>query len=175
MGVWRVKNNLKVRPEQIPGNDELETRTGRAFLNDPYIERFDLDINAYNGTVYLSGTVNTSWEKQRAEVIAEGVKGAIYVINNIEYEHEWAWKPDWEIKEDVNDEFFWSPFVDGDDVNVAVDDGIVTLTGEVDTYSERQDAEENAFEGGAKDVLNNLTVAYKYYGPENYDPYWPYF
>jgi osmotically-inducible protein OsmY len=43
---------------------------------------------------------------------------------------------------------WWSPFVDSDDVNVTVDDGVVTLTGAVDSWSEYNAAANNAYEGG---------------------------
>ncbi len=174
MGVTQVTNHIKVRPVDIPSNDTLERKVSSTFLNDPYVERFELDISAYGGTVYLSGKVNTSWEKNRAENLAEGVKGVLLVVNNIESQYQWTWKPSWEIKEDVQNELFWSPFVDEDQVDIEVDNGIVTLTGNVDTYSERQSAEENAYEGGAKDVKNNLAVTYRYYGPRYYGPYSPY-
>jgi osmotically-inducible protein OsmY len=133
-----------------------------------------LTISAYTGTVYLSGEVNTSWEKSHAERITEGVKGVVSVVNSIDYEHKWVWKPDWEIRDEVKDQLFWSPFVDENQVSVTVDNGIVTLTGDVDTYSERQSAEDNAYEGGAKDVKNKLTVTYRQYGPYYYGPYSPY-
>jgi osmotically-inducible protein OsmY len=133
-----------------------------------------MDITAYGGIVYLSGKVNTSWEKNRAENIAEGIKGVVSVINNVDYEHKWTKKPDWQIREDVKDQLFWSPFVDENQVSVTINNGIVTLTGRVDTYSERQSAEYNAYEGGAKDVDNNLTVAYESQGPLYESPYNPY-
>jgi len=174
MGVLRVKNNLKVRPKTVPSNDELKKRISKAFLNDPYIERVELTISVYAGTVSLSGGVNTSWEKSHAERITEGVKGVVYVVNNIDFEHKWVWKPDWDIKDEVKGQLFWSPFVDEDQVSVTVDNGIVTLTGTVDTWSERQSAEDNAYEGGAKDVKNKLTVTYRHYGPYHYGPYSPY-
>jgi osmotically-inducible protein OsmY len=41
---------------------------------------------------------------------------------------------------------------------VTVDDGVVTLTGTVDTWTEREAAEENALEGGALRVVNRLDV-----------------
>ena len=41
------------------------------------------------------------------------------------------------------------------------------------TGAERQNAEENAYQGGAKDVKNELTVTYEYYGP--YPEYGPYY
>jgi len=56
------------------------------------------------------------------------------------------------------DEFFWSPFVDGDNITVSVENGIATLTGAVDTKSDRSMAEANAYEGGASQVINKLQV-----------------
>lgn len=169
LGVWRVKNHLKIR-QDVPGNDELEKRVATALLNDPYVERYDVTVNAYNGWVYLSGDVNTSFEKNHAERITEGVKGVVGVDNNLEYDYLWTWKPDWEIREDVKDQFQWSVFVDEDDINVSVDNGVVTLTGTVGSWSEKDDAAKNAYQGGAKDVKNNLVVDYRYYGP--YGPYY---
>jgi osmotically-inducible protein OsmY len=50
---------------------------------------------------------------------------------------------------------------------VAVDNGVAVLTGTVDTWSERQAAAENARQGGAIMVDNNLKVNY---GPDLYLP-----
>jgi osmotically-inducible protein OsmY len=165
VGVWRVRNNLRVRPAEIPSNEELEKRVVNALFNDPYVERYDITVSAFIGTVYLSGKVNTSFEKNRAEDVAQKVNGVVYVVNIIVFEHRWAWKPDWEIRENVKDQFYWNPYVDDEQVSMTVDDGVVTLTGTVDTWSERRTAEKNAYEGGAKDVMNNLNVNYRGYGP----------
>lgn len=124
-----------------------------------------MDVDAHSGTVSLTGTVNSSFEKARAGNRAARVKGIVAVVNDLEYDHEWRWKPDWEIRAAVEDQIFWSPFVDADEVNVSVDDGVVTLTGQVDTWAERADAAENAWEGGAKDVRNELSVVHRVYGP----------
>lgn len=171
IGVRRVRNHLKVRPEVPPPHEELEENVARALRRDPVVEREDLDIVAASGTVYLSGTVNTSYEKERAERVARTVWGVTNVFNALDHEYTWTWKRDQEIREDVKEELFWSPFVDEEELTVAVEDGVVTLTGEVDTWSESFSAEENAFEGGAKDVRNRLTVTYPYYGP-NYGGYY---
>jgi len=165
IGVWRVKNHLKVRPGNIPADDALEKQVANALLVNPWVDRFEIDIDAVAGWVYLSGDVTTFFEKNVAERVAENVKGVINVINNITYPDSWIWKPDQEIREDVKDELFWSPFVDEEQVSVTVSNGVVTLTGNVETWSERKSAEDNAYEGGAKNVINNLTVTYRYYGP----------
>jgi osmotically-inducible protein OsmY len=173
VGVTRVINNLKVQPKIIPDNEELERRVGLAFVANPYIERFELTISAYNGRVYISGNVNTSWEKNLTARVAEGVKGVVDVVNNVDYEHQWSWKPDREIREDVKDQLWWSPFVDENQVFVSVENGLVELNGTVDSYSERRSAEDNAYEGGAKDVTNNLEVSTDGYSPYYYGPYSP--
>jgi osmotically-inducible protein OsmY len=165
IGVWRVKNLLKVRPPNVPSDGELVKRVGTALTLNPLVNRLEINISAAAGRVYLSGDVTTSLEKKEAGRVAENVKGVIKVINNINYPNTWNWKSDKEISENVKDQLFWSPFVDEDQVNVSVLNGVVTLTGNVETLSERLAAEENAYEGGAKKVKNNLTVNYRYYGP----------
>ncbi len=175
LGVWRVKNHLKVRTE-IPSNEDLEQRVATALRNDPYVERYDITVDAYNGWVNLSGKTNSAFEKNQAERVAEGVKGVVGVNNTLENDYSWAWKPDLEILEDVKEQLWWSPFVDSDEIVVSVDRGVVTLTGTVDSWSEYDDAEKNAFQGGARDVTNDLVVDSRYYGPYGpgyyHDPYY---
>jgi osmotically-inducible protein OsmY len=67
-------------------------------------------------------------------------------------------KSDATIEKDIEDEFLWSPFVDGDDVKVSVTAGVATLTGSVDSLNEAIAARENAFEGGAVSVINKLQL-----------------
>jgi osmotically-inducible protein OsmY len=57
--------------------------------------------------------------------------------------------------------------VDRDEVTVTVDDGVAELTGTVETWNERRAAEENAYEGGAVTVDNDLGVEF---GPDYYSP-----
>ncbi len=173
IGVWRVKNHLKVRPTDIPSNETLEKRVSQALLTNPWVDRFDIDIDAVAGWIHLSGEVTNFFEKDMAERVSDGVNGVVHVVNNITYSDSWNWKPDLDILENVNDELFWSPFVDEEQVNIEVSNGVVTLTGEVDTWSERRAAKDNAYEGGAREVINNLTVVHKYYGPYYY--YRPYY
>ena len=80
------------------------------------------------------------------------------VENNLIVEDEWEYKSDWAIKEDIEDEFFWSFVVDEDDVGVQVSNGTAILSGEVASRYEAQAAVKNAFEGGARSVENNITI-----------------
>jgi osmotically-inducible protein OsmY len=97
--------------------------------------------------------------------VASKVKGVAEIKNNLKVYETWRWKTDWEIKEDIEDELFWSPFVDSNEVRVSVKDGVATLTGVVDTWRERGAAADNAYDDGAKEVRNYLRVTY---GPGYY-------
>ncbi len=158
IGVWKVENHIRVRPQKVPSNKALEDRMHNALLRDPYVELSDIDVDARNGLVILDGNVNSSFEKRRAAEIAWDVTGVVDVDNRIDAEHQWVWQSDWQIKEEVKDQLFWSPFVDEDKIQVKVEQGIVTLTGSVESWSAWNQAEENAFKAGAKDVKNKLKV-----------------
>jgi osmotically-inducible protein OsmY len=58
----------------------------------------------------------------------------------------------------IQRELEWSPFVDASRVRVQVHDGKATLTGTVDSWREFRAAGEDAFEGGAISVDNQLKV-----------------
>ncbi len=68
-------------------------------------------------------------------------------------------KTDLEIQKDVQTELKWQPFIKSSEIGVAVKDGIVTLSGEVDTYSKKI-AAENATKkvDGVTAVVQNIEV-----------------
>lgn len=66
---------------------------------------------------------------------------------------------DREIKQDVLDELDWDPEVEVTDVGVEVDDGVVTLTGTVDSYAKKYAAEQAVFRvDGVRAVANDIVV-----------------
>ena len=68
-------------------------------------------------------------------------------------------RTDREIQEDVLAELRWDSSVPASDIGVAVKDGVVTLTGTVDTYLKKWRAEEDAHKvSGVIAVANDITV-----------------
>jgi osmotically-inducible protein OsmY len=68
-------------------------------------------------------------------------------------------KTDLELREDIEEEILWEPSVYTTDIGVIVDDGIVTLTGSVDTFPEKWGAEKAALRvAGVRAVANNIDV-----------------
>ena len=98
------------------------------------------------------------FEKKMAAAAASRVRGIAAVVNNLELKQDWEPKADWKIRQDIENELWWSPFVDQDNISVSVEDGVATLTGEVDTLRDRRIATQNAYEGGARRVRNRLKV-----------------
>jgi osmotically-inducible protein OsmY len=64
-----------------------------------------------------------------------------------------------ELKQDVIDELMWEPDINATEIGVAVNDGVVTLSGYVDTYHEKL-AAERAAQGvfGVKAVVQEIKV-----------------
>ncbi|HKJ69204.1 MAG TPA: BON domain-containing protein [bacterium] len=50
----------------------------------------------------------------------------------------------------------WPPWVNVESIQVQVQDGVVTLSGTVDTWYEQQEATEAVYEAGADKVRNHL-------------------
>jgi osmotically-inducible protein OsmY len=68
-------------------------------------------------------------------------------------------KTDIEIKEEVMDELLWDPCIDDTNIGVAVKDGVITLSGSVNSYFEKVSAEDAAFRiSGVKAVVNEIHV-----------------
>ncbi len=184
VGVRRVKNRIKVQPVVALSDQEIEDYLEDALERDPYVERHQITPTVINGTAYLYGTVDSNFEKAQAGDVAARVASVEEVENNLTVsgpdeayayepyvdgwylpEYDWyeytpgsTYESDAEIKNDIEDQLFWSPFVDSADVNVTVDDGVARLTGSMDSTSEYNAAEENAYEGGATWVNNDLVV-----------------
>lgn len=110
----------------------MTQKVEHALVIDPIVERYEMNVLTINGRVYLNGRGETEFEKNHAEEATSRQPGVLSVGNKLIVEKTWKPKSDWAIKEDIEDEFFWSLFVDGDDINVNVEDGHVILFGNVD-------------------------------------------
>jgi len=68
-------------------------------------------------------------------------------------------KKDLELKKDVFEELEWEPSVNASEIGVIAKDGVVTLTGSVDHYPEKWEAEHAALRvSGVKAVANEIEV-----------------
>lgn len=157
-GVRSVANQLRVRPVDPPDDATIERNVRESLARSLVWPDEGLTVLVRNQKVYLYGTVETHYDKLLAEDIAAGVQGVVKIQNNLQTSAKWGQKSDDEIAESVRGQLFWSPFVDSSEIIVSVADGVVELTGTVQSWYGSKAAVENAFQGGAKTVVNHLTI-----------------
>ncbi|MBD3288560.1 BON domain-containing protein [candidate division KSB1 bacterium] len=164
-GVLSVENKIKVRPETLKTDTRLARDIRKALEWDPYLDRHEVVVSVSNSKAYIAGSVNTAFEKQRASKIASEVNGVVAIENNIkvdenlyDFDMNIPWQEDWKISRDVRLEMLWNPYIEEDSIKIDVLEGVVTLTGTVETYQQKRMARKEAFQGGAKAVKNKLEV-----------------
>jgi osmotically-inducible protein OsmY len=157
-GVSWVKNFIKVRPETVKTDAEIAEDVRSALKRDTYVERHDITLHVDNAKVFLYGYADTYFEKYHAEDVVSRVEGVVEVQNNLNIQHIQETKPDWQLKLDLGERLFWSPYLNRDRINISVEDGVVTVTGTVDTWFEYYKVARAAQKAGAEKVNNRLEV-----------------
>jgi osmotically-inducible protein OsmY len=136
-GVTLVLNQLRVEHPTVlalPTDEQIKTRVKNAFMDDPDIFSFKIDVDIDDGWVTLKGTVDSYWKKMEAEDEAAAVRGVLGVTNEL------AVVP----TEKASDESIAKKVVNAlernvnidnvEDITVSVRNGIVKLTGTVPSY-----------------------------------------
>jgi osmotically-inducible protein OsmY len=185
VGVVAVKSYIRVSPKRPVDDTTLSDQVLSALLRNPITGEHEVRTVAGQGLVTLTGTVDHYYEKVEAENVAESVRGVIEVQNQLEVRHtphafvhepylypyypqpadSWSHyvpvhsaRTDAQIRESIENELAWTPYVNAEEITISVIDGRATLTGTVGSWRERQVATDNAFEGGAIAVINRLGV-----------------
>ena len=130
---------------------------------DPSVTHEHVGITAANGVVTLTGNVPSYAEKYAAERAVQRVAGVKAVVEKIEVKLPSMFiRDDSDIAEAILNQFKWSIQVPDRDVKVTVENGWVTLKGEVDWAFQRNAAERCVHEfTGVKGVINNVTIKAK--------------
>jgi len=130
---------------------------------EPILNAAEIGVSVKNGVVTLSGRVDSYPKKAAAEKAAKKVRGVKAVAEDIVVGISPASrKSDTEIAEAVANALKWHTAVKEEKVKIKVEDGFVTLTGEVDSPFERTsatDAIENLT--GVKMVFNLISIKTK--------------
>jgi osmotically-inducible protein OsmY len=143
-----MKTDTQLRQDVL---DELEW--------EPSIDANEIGVAVHNGVVTLTGYVPSYAEKLAAERAAAHVSGVKAIAEEIEVKLPSSSKrTDSEIAEAVVNALKWNPVVK-EAIKVKVEDGVVTLTGEVNWNYERDSAKrivENLM--GVRRLINLLRV-----------------
>lgn len=129
-----------------------------ALKSDIRIDASRIDVDVVGGVVYLRGSVPSYYEKRTATTIANRIKGVVDVVNELRVTPV-APRSDSEIAADVRAALRRDVWVDENKITVSVVNGVVYLSGTVDSYTEKSYAESDAWSvTGVVDVVNNIVI-----------------
>ncbi|MEW5848278.1 MAG: BON domain-containing protein [Myxococcota bacterium] len=157
-GVEGVENALTVVPREPRSDEEIARDVRLSLERNIYLSARALDFRVERGVLHLGGTVDNAFERHHAEEVLSYIPGLIRVDNDIRVEENARSAADDRLRTRVVRRLYWSPWVDADQVGVAVQRGVVILKGTVDTARERTRAEDLARDAGATEVRNELHV-----------------
>jgi osmotically-inducible protein OsmY len=128
---------------------------------EPLLREAEIGVSAKQGVITLTGTVDSYAKKAEAEDAVKRVAGVKAVVEKImvKYAGEWAKKDDGDIATEVVNAFKWNWEVPSDKVKARVENGWVTLDGQVE-WNFQSDAAKNAVRNlsGVTGVSNNINV-----------------
>jgi hyperosmotically inducible protein len=133
------------------------------FVPEKTLDDSDIDVDIKNRMVTLNGTVMTAAGRDRAVAIAKATDGVKGVTDNLRVApagSKGMTTSDGVIKARIYTELTKDSALEGSDIDVDVDDGVVTLKGTVRSQAGRARAAAIA-KGtkGVKSVMDNLTIS----------------
>ena len=156
--VARVDNRLEVQAAPKEAEANAAAAIEAALARDIYVADDDIAVEVAGGLARLTGSINLKTGKQRAESIAEGVRGITSVDNQLTIVESTKPPTDLQIRYGIRNRLYWSSTVDDSDITVLVSDGAATLNGEVDDRAAFDSATQAALNAGASEVNNRLII-----------------
>lgn len=157
-GVWKVDNQLRFRYRSFPSDEEVERMIRDVLARDTELHDQRIQVTVDDNHVDLSGWVESAGQRVRADNVVAQVEGVLTLENRIKVSTKTDPVDDVDITAAINDELFWSPYVDSDTISVTVKDGRAVLKGHVANRFVARIAVANAFEGGARTVRTILEL-----------------
>ncbi len=138
---------------------DITFATKNELQQDPVVAGKFINVSTTNGVVELTGSATSMREKKRATLLAKSIRGVLSVVNRISAKA--PERSDEQINIDVQEALAFDPATDNYDIDVSVSDGIVTLSGTVQSYPEMKLAEKLAMGvPGVRDIENNISMHY---------------
>lgn len=127
---------------------------------DPRITEAEIGVSVLEGVVTLSGYVPLYAEKTAAQEAAKRVSGVTAVVDDIKVKIMSAFqKDDQDIAKAAMNALEWHVWIPHKNIKLIVDDGWLTLTGEVEWDYQRKAVESAVrYLSGVKGVINNITL-----------------
>ena len=158
------------RTQQAPGeymdDATLTSKVKAELIGDRTTEARRIDVETFRGVVQLSGFVDSAAERSEAGRVAATVRGVKEVRNNLEVKKEDAGVrqalDDSVVTGKVKSALASNSRTKARQINVTTENGLVLLSGFVDSRDEKTAATEvTRSVGGVRDVQNDLDIKQK--------------
>ena len=138
---------------------DIQENVMRELEWDPEVNSSEVGVAVEDGIVTLSGQVDSYWIKKAAEKAAKRVKGVKGIAQEIAVSYLGMAPTDKDIAESAVHSIKWDTTIPDEAVTVKVENGWVTLDGEVNWHFQKV-AAENVIETmkGVKGVTNLITI-----------------
>lgn len=160
LGVVDVVDEMDVVADaETTAEQLLELDVRQALTTNPNVDASRVVVEADATQVTLTGSVESLYQRTRAGEIAADVVGVVAVVNELSVQPA-VTQTDAEIRRAVQGALIRNSLVDRDDITVFVENGRVTLSGEVSNWIEQQEALDAAqFTAGVTSVVDDLEIA----------------
>ncbi len=141
-------------------NEELQKDVQDAIKWEPLLSAAEIGVTAKDGIITLTGTVDGYAKKSEAEDAAKNVAGVKAVVEKIEINYStWGKNSDADIAKEIVNAYKWNFQVPNDTIKVKVENGWVTLDGELNWNFQREAAKDAVRNlNGVKGITNSLTI-----------------
>jgi osmotically-inducible protein OsmY len=140
-------------------NEKLQIEIQQALQKNPLINVNEIAVTVQDGIVTLSGIVDVFEKKKIAEEEAKNVEGVKAVIENIIINYENSNNKDHEIASSIVTIFNENWDIPENKINIKVENGWVSLDGEVSSKKEKDTIKEKVqLLSGVKGITNNIRI-----------------
>jgi osmotically-inducible protein OsmY len=144
----------------IISNPLIKADIQKALDFEPSIKSQNIIVNAENGIITLTGTVENYYEKSLAERTVKNIQGVKGVIDELQVKFgEPLQRSDEEIAKAAVRALEWDSSLPPGKIKIVVEHGTVTLSGDVEWQYQRDKAYQDVrYLYGVKNVINMIVV-----------------
>ena len=167
--VMGLKNKLQIEwweregtraKSALPTDSELCDTVTDALTHDSRLEPNDLVVTVSRGLATLEGSVANAYQKRMASTDARNVVGIGWVTNHLKVRR--AMRDDSDISDEINFDISTDAALWNQKIDVKVKDGVVVLSGKVDTGPDKVHASMIASRiRGVKEIVNHIRVNWR--------------
>lgn len=164
-GVRELDNSLTISNDGNISDKDIEKQVSERFSQANYEDITHLGCRVSQGIVTLLGHVETQSTERLAKRIASQVRGVKEIRSEIQFLEKAV--DDATLVNRVENAFVASPWVDAHEIKTTARNGLITITGMVDTQEAIEWAVETAYQvPGVKAVISELFARHRSQGED---------